>query len=253
MANFISDKIDFGAYLDMSDSAHKVRPSSAFVDDVLEYFHSPHGPVGDTLPWLKTHDLIRFRPAEMTLWSGFNGSGKSLVLGQVCLGLAAQGKRVAIASFEMRPAITLARMCRQASATDKPDQKFIREFHKNTDKRIWLYDQQGSVKTEKVLAVIRYCAERLKISHFVIDSFLKCGIPEDGNGALSAQKKFIDELTVAARDTGVHVHLVAHSRKPSDEYEIPGKMDIRGSVSISDQVDNVLAVWRKPNICTVAG
>lgn len=241
MASFVPDDIDFTEYMASTDTAHKMRSAGAFVDDVIEHFHGERGPVGDTMPWGKTHNLIRFRPAEVTLWSGLNGHGKSLLLGQACLGLAEQGKRVAIASFEMRPAITLARMARQASATNKPAPDFIRAFHRATDKRIWLYDQQGSVKTDKVLAVVRYCADKLKINHFVIDSLLKCGIAEDG---FTQQKDFVDALTVAARDTGIHVHLVAHARKGRDEMEAPGKMDVRGAGAITDQVDNVLTCWR---------
>jgi len=244
MANFIRDDLDFRAYMDMTDSAHKVRSTGAFIDDVIEYFHSDLGPIGDTLPWAKTHELIRFRPGETTLWSGMNGHGKSLLLGQTCLSFAEQNRRVAIASFEMRPAMTLARMCRQASAINKPSAEFIRAFHSATEGRLWLYDQQGTVKADKVLAVIRYCADRIKAEHFVIDSLLKCGIPEDGPNALTAQKNFIDELTVAARDTGTHIHLVAHSKKGRDEFAAPGKMDVRGSGSITDQVDNVLVTWR---------
>ncbi len=244
MANFIRDDLDFSSYMGLTDSAHQVRPSGVFVDDVIDYFHSGNGPVGDALPWEKTRDLIRFRPAEVTLWSGLNGQGKSLMLGQACIGFAKEGKRTAIASFEMRPQITLARMCRQASAAAKPSAEFIREFHRVTDGRLWLYDQQGTVKIAKVLAVIRYCADRLKIDHFMIDSLMKCGVPEDGPAALTAQKNFVDELTVAARDTGVHIHLVAHSKKGKDEFDAPGKMDVRGSGSITDQVDNVLITWR---------
>lgn len=46
------------------------------------------------------------------------------------------------------------------------------------------------------------------------------------------------------RDTGQHIHLVTHSRKLKNEAEPPGKYDVRGSGSITDQVDNVVIVWR---------
>lgn len=42
----------------------------------------------------------------------------------------------------------------------------------------------------------------------------------------------------------MHIHLVCHSRKANDETQAPRKMDIRGSGSITDQVDNVFCVWR---------
>jgi twinkle protein len=241
MATLIPDTIDFSAYLDDTDHAHKVRPAGTFADDVVAYFHDKTGPVGARLPWPKTHDLIRFRPGEVTLWGGMHGHGKSLVLGQGCLGFVAQRQTVCVASMEMKPAITLARICRQAYGDRLPDAEFIREFHSITNRRLWLYDQQGSVKSEKMLAVIRYCADQLKMDHFVIDSLMKCGIGEDD---YNGQKAFIDGLTIVARDNGIHIHLVAHSRKGRDEFAPPGKMDVKGTGSITDQVDNVLTVWR---------
>jgi twinkle protein len=74
-----------------------------------------------------------------------------------------------------------------------------------------------------------------------VDSLMKCvGGEDDYNG----QKLFIENVTAIARDTGMHVHVVHHARKGGDEFAPPGKMDAKGSGSITDQVDNVLVVWR---------
>lgn len=241
MATMIPDTIDFSAYLDDSDAAHKVRPASAFVDDVIRHFHAPDEQRGACLPWPKTRNLIRLRAGEVSLWNGLNGSGKSLALGMVCLGLIDQGETVCIASMEMKPAVTLARMCRQAYGAETPDSGFITTFSKATNRRLWLYDQQGTVKPPKMLAVVRYCADQLRVRHFVIDSLMKCGMGEDD---YNAQKGFVDSLTAAARDFGIHIHLVTHARKQADEKTPPGKMDVKGSGAITDQVDNVFTLWR---------
>lgn len=241
MATIIGPNIDFQAYLDDTDHEHKVRSSSAFVDDVIQFYHGETEVRGDTMTWRKTHEQVRFRDGEVTLWSGLSGHGKSLILGQLCLGLVASSRKVCIASMEMRPAMTLARMCRQAAMQIAPPEQMIREFHHRTAKALYLYDQQGSVRADKILAVIRYCADRIKVNHFVVDSLMKCGMGEDD---YNAQKAFIDSLTVVARDYGLHIHLVAHSRKAKDELVPPGKMDVKGTGSITDQVDNVITVWR---------
>jgi twinkle protein len=89
--------------------------------------------------------------------------------------------------------------------------------------------------------VMGYAAAEKKCRHFVIDSFLKCGLPEDD---YNAQKHFVDRICTVARDTGMHVHLVCHSRKKEDESKPPRKMDVKGASSITDQVDNVLLWWR---------
>jgi twinkle protein len=64
---------------------------------------------------------------------------------------------------------------------------------------------------------------------------------DDYNG----QKAFVNQLCVLARDTGLHIHLVHHSRKGQDESKAPGKMDAKGSGAISDLVDNCVSVWRR--------
>lgn len=241
MANFIPDDVDFSAYMDLTDHDHRVISAGHYVDDVVSYFWDEKTDHGDPMPWDKTLGKISFRPGEVTIWSGFNGHGKSLALGQVLVGFVVQNVNACIASFEMKPVITLARMCRQAAGTSKPDPDFIRAFHKLTDKNLWLYDQQGMVTPDKVAAVIGYAADKKKCKHFVVDSMLKCGLGEED---FDGQKRFVDRICSVARDTGIHVHLVAHSRKRDDESKPPRKMDVRGAGSITDQVDNVLVWWR---------
>src|SRR5512137_1773007 len=179
MAHVIGPEIDFSAYMEETDHAHKVIRASAYAEDVVDYYHGNQEMLGACMPWGKTHSLVRFRRGEVTLWAGMNGHGKSVILGQACLGFVCQQQKVCIASMEMKPMITMARICRQASGQIVPDIDFIREFHEITDGWLWLYDQQGTVKAEMMLAVIRYCADALGVDHFVIDSLMKCGIGED--------------------------------------------------------------------------
>lgn len=240
MAQLLHDSIDFSEYMAETDAEHKVRKASAYESDVVAYFHDKTHHKSAHLPWGKAKELIGFRPGEVSLWGGMNGHGKSMVLGQACTGFARQQQIVVIASMEMRPVITVARMCRQEYGRT-PSVEAIAHFHKWTDPYLYVYDQLGAVKAERMLAVIRYCADVLHADHFVIDSLLKCGIGEDD---YNAQKHFIDQLCAIGRDSGMHIHLVAHSRKAKDEFSPPGKMDVKGTGSITDQVDNVITVWR---------
>ena len=241
MANYISDQIDFSAYMQQTDAQHRVLKASQFTQDVINHFRMPVEKTGVSLPWRKTQASLRFRKGEVTLWSGMNGHGKSQLLGQALVGFMTQKQRVVIASMEMKPQITLARMTRQSSQTRTPSDEFITRFLKISDNWLWLYDQLGAVHWEKLLAVLRYSTEKLNCQHFVIDSLMKCGIAEDD---YTKQKQFVDQLCAVARDTDCHIHLIAHSRKGKDELAPPGKMDVKGSGSITDQVDNVLTVWR---------
>ncbi len=240
MASFINDNIDFDAYMEDTDASHKVRKASDYLQDVIDHFYSPEQSKACKMPWKKTHRTIGFRKGELTLWNGYNGHGKSLVLGQVCVGFCREQKRVLIASMEMKVGTTLARMCKQEYGR-LPTVEGIKQFHQWTDNLLWFYDQRGTVKADKMLAVCRYAVDQLKVDHIVIDSLMKLGIGEDD---YNSQKHIIDQLTALARDTNVHIHLVVHARKPSDENQLPGKYSIKGSGSISDQADNVIHVWR---------
>jgi twinkle protein len=153
----------------------------------------------------------------------------------------------------MKPVTTLQRAARMFCATNpfSPDyqsQKGIeavadlyQEFGEWTDSRLWLYDQMGTAESERVIGMVRYCAKELGIKQIFIDNLAKCVKGEDD---FNGQKAFVDELTAVARDYAVHVHLVHHLRKPANESAIPDKHDNKGSGSITDQVDNVMMVWR---------
>ena len=255
MANFITpDDIDFAQYEQETDAQQKVKSAAVWVQELIDRIRSPIRQPRAVMPWRKTHSLIAFRPGEVTIWGGANGNGKSLVTGQIALSLLSQDQKVCIASFEMKPSKTLERMGRQFSGFNADDPAFAgsdqareellkvyQQFKEWTDARLWLYDQQGTVTTAQIIAVTRYCAKELGVSHFFIDSLMKCVAGEDD---YNGQKKFVDELTAIARDYQIHIHLVHHIRKPADESHKPSKYDYKGSGAITDQVDNVISVWR---------
>ena len=248
-----SDEIDFSAYLRETESKQRVKPAKEYVAELIERLGKPIIERGHPLPWMKTRKLFRFRPGEVTLWAGVNGHGKSLMTGFVMLDLIAARQKVCIASFEMKPHSTIERMVRQwcefpayAEFASHPDgiastRDLYEQFGTLTDSRLWLYDQQGTVTADQMVAVARYCAKELGIQHLVIDSLMKCVKGEDD---YNGQKAFVDELCAIARDHSIHIHLVHHIRKLENELKKPDKTDVKGTGAITDQVDNILLVWR---------
>jgi twinkle protein len=235
------DLIDFDKYLAGPAEAAHVRSAATWWDEVLDRFQHGFQITGAKLPWVNVRDRLRVRPSEVTIWAGINGHGKTLLTSQVMLGLMTQGEKVCIASFEMAPTATLYRMTRQALGLTKAVDDNIKRFMSWADERLWIYDQQNRIKPERVIALARYCLQELGIQHLVVDSLMKCGI---GSDDYNGQKQFVDELCTAARDTGLHIHLVAHSRKSQSEDRPIGKFDIKGASEITDLVDNVFTLWR---------
>jgi len=254
MANVIDDTIDFSAYELETEPQQKVRPAASYVQEMVDRLSSVGTEKQALLPWDKTHGLVQFRPGEVTLWAGVNGQGKSLITGLTALSLCTQGEKVCIASFEMKPRKTLERMMRQWSGQAAPSahevadpevyatfKDLYEQFGAWTDKHLWLYDQQGTVKAQTLIGVIRYCAKVLGITHFFIDSLMKCVAGEDD---YNGQKAFVDELTAIARDYAMHIHLVHHIRKLTTDEAQPDKTDVKGTGAITDQIDNLLLMWR---------
>ena len=246
------DDIDFAAYLEETEAQQKVKPASLFIEEMLDWMYTPNSVQTVVLPWPKTHDHFAFRQGEITLWAGINGHGKSLVTGQCSLSLMGQGQKVCIASFEMKPRKTLERMARQwtgmqpARMHEPPEvidayKLSCRTFGDWTNSRLWLYDQQGTVDPQTIVAVTRYCAKELGIQHMFIDSLMKCVKGEDD---YNGQKYLVDELCAIAKDHEMHIHLIHHIKKLANEETVPGKFDAKGSGAITDQVDNMLIHWR---------
>lgn len=228
-------------YFDNPEADPHVRVAERWAFDLQSEFRNTGAAEGDSMPWAKTVHSLRLRSGEVSLWPGINGHGKSLLTSQVALDLVAQDRRVVIASLEMAPIKTLKRMARQAIGNSRPTPEAIGQFVNWLSRRLWLYDQHGRADPRFMLAVIRYSALELKATHFFLDSLM---MVTRGEEDYDGQKDFVTELCAIAHDTGIHIHLIHHTRKMKDEGDIPGKFDAKGSGSITDQVDNVFTVWR---------
>jgi twinkle protein len=241
MAEIIADDMDFKAYEQEDDAKQKVKPASSWADEVVKRMLNPEGARGFGLPWPETLEQFRLRPNEITIWSGINGHGKSLLLSQVMIQAMEHGQRVLMASLEMRPVLTLERMVRQAIGKRHCNEAEIRAFHQWTDDRLWLYDHVGAVQWRKFMAVCRWALVEKKVDHIVIDSLMRLGVGEQD---YDGQKAAVDALCDLRNDYPVNVHLVMHSRKLADEMSPPGKFDVKGTGTMTDLADNVMTVWR---------
>lgn len=241
MAQLIPDSINWSDYERTTEPSVKVHPASRFESDLMAEFaprdDNPKAEMFST----KLRGRIEFRPGEVTVWAGYNGHRKSMFAGQVALDMCAQGQRTLIASMEMYPRKTLARMARQAYAAASPNEEKLRAFAKWTDGRLWLFDHVGRVEPSIMLAVLRYFAQELGGKQAFIDSMMMVCASEE---SLDEQKQFMTDMVRVTQETGLHVHIVAHCRKPqAGEDKPPTKYDLRGSAAISDQAHNIVTVY----------
>ncbi|SPP30982.1 hypothetical protein ARAF_0084 [Arsenophonus endosymbiont of Aleurodicus floccissimus] len=144
--------------------------------------------------------------------------------------------RACVASFELKPATFLKHLTRQSTCTKLPSQLEIESAFKFYDDRLWLFGLTGTAKSSRLLEIFKYANRRYGINLFIIDSLMKCGLADDD---CNGQKAFMDALCDFKNKTSSHVILVIHSRKSESEEKPAGKMDVKGSGSITDLADNL--------------
>ena len=219
--------------------------AGAYLDEVISLFWPKQGEVvGYGLPWEKTADKVRFRPGELTLWTGATGSGKSQLLSHCLVAMGEQGARVCIASLEMMPAQLLKRAVKQAGNTDRAPEPYIREIVGWLDEWMWVFGQVGKAGVTRILEVFEYARCRYGCDVFVIDSLMRLGV---GSEDYEGQEKAVFAIVSWAVEKGVHVHLVAHARKENRQNghsTVPDSEDVKGTSEIASNAANILGVWR---------
>jgi twinkle protein len=235
----IDELIKNAAFCDPPD----IKRPNDYREKVWEYYYPKEGAfLGILPPWKKAHSIIKFRPAELSVWLGYSGAGKSQMLGQVLLSTIEQQKKVCIASMELRPDNFLYKLTRQASAGElQPKRNYYDQILNVLHDNIFIFERTGVAKRDKLLASFEYIHRRYGVDQFLIDSLMKLDIAEDD---YNAQKAFIERLCDFKNKFNVHIHLITHSRKRINESEAPSKMDAKGTGAITDLADNVFVIWR---------
>lgn len=225
---------------------YAVRPLEDYGQEFVVGLGNSSENLGHQLPWSKTAGFFRLRTSEVTIWAGYNGSGKSALLGQAMTQLARDGVRILVASFEMPIKRLQERHCAQIHGRplkDKGEENLFWEIMELTKGNYWVYDQGARMDPERVLGMISYAAREYGIKHFVIDSLVKCGVPRRPDHGENLER-FLDVMQILAKRYDIAIHLVMHLRKPDDHSYIPTKYDIKYAGEITDLADNVVLVWR---------
>ena len=238
---------DFRAYL-LSARAFdpaELKPAHTFAEAVVERFHPSKSAFrGLDTPWASLNALTTFRRGQYVLWTGFSGSGKSTLLSQTIVHGLLKGERYVWFSGEMPARMTLAWLVTQLLGEREPNPKKIRDTMMWLRDKLWIVDVVRNIDGKRLFDLFRYAAKRYDIRNVVIDSLLRCGLREDDN---DGQKGFVDLLCDFKLEYDAIVHLVAHQRKPDDEWSKPGKFGVRGASAITDEADIILSVWATPN------
>lgn len=234
----------------------KLKDVYAFEEEIWQKFH-PTGTeqLGLLLPWGNFHGsslAFRFRYGEVTVWTGYNKHGKSEVLNHVIVDLCWQGQRALLCSLEVQAPETYRKLIRMVMGRRDvcpPEERatFRETCLKPLADKVWVYDHVGYAPLQDALNVMLYAYQRFGCRQFVLDSLMQFeGLDGEGQDQWNSQKDFMQQLDTFAKTYHVHVHLVAHSRKPEKggENTIPRRYNIMGSSYVSNKPSNVIVVWR---------
>lgn len=223
----------------------ELKPADTFLDAVMDKFYpTPGSYIGMKPPFPKLSNHLLFRKQELILWTGMTSSGKSLILNQVMVKGLVDGEKFVCASMEMPSKVTLWRMMRQLTGKEFPSKEQVHNGMKWLQDKLWMIDILKTANPDKILSLFQYAYRRYGITNFILDSLLKCGVPEKD---IDAQKNFINQLIDFVNITASTIHLVAHMRKGEDMYTPGGLADVRGAAAITDLAHTVISVWRNRN------
>lgn len=214
-------------------------------DEVVELFMDKNKTCGTAICFDGLDNILRgWRPGEVTVWSGKNGSGKTTIINQILTGVSELGERCCLASLELRAARLLRWAILQKCEKFQLQENEINSTIDWYSDKWWFYNSTREVLGDELLDAFRFAARKHGIKNFLIDSLMKVKFKKSDQ--YTAQKEFVSDLTNFAKEFDCHVHLVAHPRKSEKDMDSPDKVDVAGTGHITDLADNVIVAWR-PN------
>lgn len=190
---------------------------------------------GIRLPWSKTHEDIRLPTKYISILAGSSGQKKTAISTMQILHTS-QHHKVGFASFEMRVNYLMRMMAAMMNGvqTENVTQKAVADFGRYATDRIYCYDQIGDIPVMRVLGAVEAMGQ-MGCKLVVVDSLMFVDLfAKNAQEEYAKQRDFVSALSGLAAIHDMHIMLVAHSRKPGDNYEATQKHAVRGSSSITD-------------------
>lgn len=193
-----------------------------------------------TAPFDHEGRKIRFFPGGYSVWSGFPGAGKTTILRQAICQWLNGGEGVFVASLEEDPRALLIRLAGTAFGVEEPTEKQLRWFCEFYAGQLHIWGVIGAGNYRQILGAAQSLVPK-GVTQVVIDSLMCLDIDSQG---WEIQRKFARLLATFTQTSNVHLHIVAHPKKPSDTENDVHITDVGGSKDIVGAADNVLFIRR---------
>lgn len=204
--------------------------------------------------------VLGFVIGSLNVITGYNGSGKSTIINQMCIAESlSQGYKV----FAYSPELTNSNLKSWLYPTLSINDHFVEreyngfKYRKVGDigtrlidewikDKLYIYSDDSMTSSPKQLIMdMEYLANNKDVRVFIIDNLMKLDLDSGYKDRYVGQKHFTNALKEFARKYNVLIHLVAHPKKPQ-ELNKPklDKFDISGSADISNLADYVMGIVR---------
>ena len=201
--------------------------------------------------------LKGMRYGEITLWTSGTGSGKSTLLREIALHLIkTTSDKIGIISLEESPAETTRKMAGMALRRNPAAEDIsLEDLRPGFDtvfgsNRVLVLDHQGSISDGSIMNYLEYMclsgAKYLFVDHITI-------LVSEGAEGLTGNEAtdlIMNQLLRLAKKHNVWIGLISHLRKTDnkgksfEEGKIPSMDDVRGSGSIKQISNDIIAFAR---------
>lgn len=201
--------------------------------------------------------IFKFFPGQLTIVTGIPSHGKSGFIDNILVLLARlNGWKSAVFSpenpqYEMW-VIRLLEIAKKRTffGMDGIPTEEIRPAVTALSQFFYLIQPSENFTLDVVLATAKTLLRRFGINVLVIDPWNNLEVQlQRGESETSYTARVLVKLRMFARQTGIHVILIAHPRKMqkdlNGEYEVPTAYDISGSAHFYNVADNILSVYRE--------
>ena len=243
-----TDEVDLSQYRDAVHK-HNLMSPLYYREALVKHFEDDPNERGLQLPW-SSMEGVRIREGEVSLWSGANFAGKSALITQNMTNwlrgsdnTGAKKEKALLISPEFSPTLNLSRIVQQVigKTPGKISEADVTAVLAWLEGRLLIYDAIGQVDIDDLMAVMYYARAEHACTQAIIDNLTVMKLPSaDVN---QSQGELMTSLVQTARQTGLHIHVICHTRKPSPGEQV-SRYQIRGSSMLSDLADNIFLVER---------
>uniref|UniRef100_A0A6A7G2X4 Twinkle protein n=2 Tax=Hirondellea gigas TaxID=1518452 RepID=A0A6A7G2X4_9CRUS len=213
--------------------------------EILREFENPNETRGTqymTLPTLNSI-LKGHRCGELSIWTGPTGCGKTTILSQLSLDLCQQGVNTLWGSFEIKTTRLAKMMIAQYCGKNLEDCADEFSFYADKFEELPMYFLRffGTSKIDSVLDAMEYACYVYDVKHVILDNLQFMLGTAHGYQKFDMQDQAIEKFRRFATRKNIHITLVIHPRKESDDAPL-GLASVFGGAKATQEADNVVII-----------